>query len=208
MHKLLSSIEKLKKSHVKDLVEARLKEFREIGDSSSSEIFKELCFCILTAHSNAERCIRVQTEIGDGFLTLPEPQLEARLTELGHRYPSARARYIVLARNHADSMKDIIQTFNDENSLREWLATNIKGLGFKEASHFLRNVGFTDLAILDFHIMDILERNNIVQQKRGLTKKRYLEIEKGLKEIAEETDLNLAQLDLYLWYLETGKILK
>ncbi len=208
MRKLLSSIEELKKSQVRNLVEARLCEFREIGESSSREIFKELCFCILTAHSNAERCIRVQTEIGDGFLTLPEPQLEEELTKFGHRYPSARAKYIVLARKYADSIKKIIQTYSDKNNLREWLVSNIKGLGYKEASHFLRNIGFTDFAILDFHIMDVLERNKILHNKKGLTKKRYLEIEERLRTIAGEANLNMAQLDLYLWYLDTGKILK
>ena len=40
------------------------------------------------------------------------------------------------------------------------------------------------------------------------TKKKYQEIEDLLKNIAKETDLTLAELDLYLWYMETGKILK
>jgi N-glycosylase/DNA lyase len=41
-----------------------------------------------------------------------------------------------------------------------------------------------------------------------MTKKRYLEIEAVLKKIAEKLDMSLAELDLYLWYLETGKVLK
>jgi N-glycosylase/DNA lyase len=35
-----------------------------------------------------------------------------------------------------------------------------------------------------------------------------LEIEEVLKELSEKTNINLGELDLYLWYEETGKILK
>jgi len=37
---------------------------------------------------------------------------------------------------------------------------------------------------------------------------KYLEIENLLREIAKETNLHLGELDLYLWYMETGKVLK
>ncbi len=38
--------------------------------------------------------------------------------------------------------------------------------------------------------------------------KKYLEIEKKLKKLAEQCSISLGELDLYLWYLETGKVLK
>ena len=41
-----------------------------------------------------------------------------------------------------------------------------------------------------------------------MSKKKYLEIEGLLRKIAGKTGLTLGELDLYLWYLETGKILK
>lgn len=86
---------------------------------------------------------------------------------------------------------------------------NIKGLGYKEASHFLRNIGFTNLAIIDFHIVDLLIKNGLLNEKpKSLSKKKYIEIEDILKEIAEDLNLSLGELDLYLWYMETGKILK
>ena len=84
----------------------------------------------------------------------------------------------------------------------------MKGLGYKEASHFLRNIGFDDFAIIDFHIIDILSRYNLIEKPKALTKKRYLKIENLLKEIAKKSNLSLAELDLYLWYMETGKVLK
>ena len=207
MEKLLESIETLKKSNVGILVDTRIKEFKEIDRRSSAEIFKELCFCILTANFNAEKCIKIQKEIGDGFLTLSEEELAKRLTELGHRYPNARTRYILDSGKYKEFLKEFIHS-SDGKELREWLVKNIKGLGCKEASHFLRNIGFDDFAIIDFHIVDILVRHNLIKRPKVLTKKKYLKIERVLKEIAGRLDLSLAELDLYLWYIETGKILK
>jgi len=208
MKKLLESIQNLKNSQVKNLVDARLREFKEIRNESSHEIFKELCFCILTANFNAERSLKIQMEMGDEFLTAPKSDLVRRLRELGHRFPDARARYIVDARKYKNSLKYIVKTFNDDNELREWLVKNVKGIGYKEASHFLRNIGYTNLAILDFHIIDVLTKHKIIEKPTMITKRKYLEIEELLRKIARKSNLNLAELDLYLWYMETGKILK
>jgi len=208
MKRLLESVENLKNSEVKNLVDARLREFKKIGNASNNEIFKELCFCILTANFNAEKSMKIQMKTGDEFLTLPESRLAKKLRELGHRFPNGRASYIVDARKYKDSIKEIIETFHDENELREWLVKNVKGIGYKEASHFLRNIGYTDFAIIDFHIIDVLTKYRIIEKPRMLTKRRYLEIEELLKKIARKSNLNLAELDLYLWYMETGKILK
>lgn len=193
---------------MKKVVDARISEFAELGRKDEKAIFSEMCFCILTANYSAEGGIRIQKALGNGFATLPEATLASRLKALGHRYPNARAKYIVEARKHLGSLKRIVSSASDDAGLREWLVTNVKGLGYKEASHFLRNIGFTDLAILDFHIIDILERCGAIQRPKTLTKNKYLEIERVLKGFAARIGVNLAELDLYLWYLETGKMLK
>jgi len=170
-------------------------------------IFCELCFCILTANFNAERTIRIQKEIGDGFLSLPEKKLAANLRRLGHRFPNTRAKYIVQARQHIKPLSEALRNMRG-NGLREWIVKNVKGLGYKEASHFLRNVGYTDYAIIDFHIIDVLAKHGIIRRPKTLTKVKYLEIEETLRGIAKRLGLNLSELDLYLWYMETGKVLK
>ena len=204
---LLKLVEKLKRGGVKNLVDARIEEFKKNIKKSSEEIFKELCFCILTANFNAERSIRIQNELGDKFLTLSQTQLRDELKKLGHRYPNLRAKYIVKARKYKGSLKSIVESSNP-HELREWLVKIVKGIGYKEASHFLRNIGYTNFAIVDFHILNLLERYNLIKKPKSLTKKEYLRIENLLRKIAKKLDLNLAELDLYLWYLETGKILK
>lgn len=208
MKALLKSIEDLKESTVKDLIDTRLREFKEIGDASNKEIFKELCFCILTAHYNAERSMKMQKLMGDDFLTLPKAQLAEKLKRLGHRYPDARAKYIIAAREYKNSMREIIDKFNNDNKLRDWFAKNIKGIGYKEASHFLRNIGYSDFAIIDFHILNVLAKHGLIEKPKTLTRKRYLEIEDLMKRIAKKAKLTLAELDLYLWYTETDKVLK
>ena len=209
MDNLLRRVESLKKNaEIRRLISHRLEDFRRLGEASSNEIFKELCFCLLAANFNAERSILIQQKIGDGFLTMSEEELAEELKKLGHRYPKTRAKYIVEARRCKDRIWEMVRPPNDARALRDWLVKEIRGLGYKEASHFLRNIGYTDLAILDFHILAILSRYGLIRKPKTLTRRRYLEIEEKLRSLAERAGLTLAELDLYLWYLETGKILK
>ncbi|MCX6667313.1 MAG: N-glycosylase/DNA lyase [Euryarchaeota archaeon] len=207
MDELIKQIESLKDGEICNLIQKRIAEFKELNKKSNDELFKELCFCILTANFNAEKSIKIQNEIGECFLDNSEEELAKKLKNLGHRYPNTRAKYIFESRKCKESLNEVIQ-FNDKKKLREWIVNNVKGLGYKEASHFLRNIGFDDFAIIDFHIVDILVKHDLIERPKTLTKIRYLEIENLLRTIGKKTNLTLAELDLYLWYLETGKILK
>jgi len=207
MNELIKQIQSLKDGEIDNLIQKRIGEFKELNKKPSDELFKELCFCILTANFNAEKSIKIQNEIGECFLDNSEEELAKKLKNLGHRYPNTRAKYISESRKCKESLREVIQ-FNDKKKLREWIVNNVKGLGYKEASHFLRNIGFDDFAIIDFHIVDILVKHDLIKRPKTLTKTRYLQIENLLRTIGKKTDLTLAELDLYLWYLETGKILK
>ncbi len=208
MQKLIRSVNKLKKTPIKKIIDKRISSFKSLGKEHEDEIFKELCFCIMTANFSADRGIEIQKKIGDGFLSCNEPSMANKLKECGHRFPNARAGYIVEARKHKSSLMEELRSLKGDNAVREWIAKNIKGLGLKESSHFLRNIGRDDCAIIDFHIVDILADHGIIKKPKTLTKKTYLEIESVLKKMAGKLGLTLAQLDLYLWYLETGKVLK
>ena len=102
----------------------------------------------------------------------------------------------------------------DEN-LAQSVVREIKKLDTNEAFLFaMRNgVNLKDPATgknRDFHIVDLLIDNNLIEPLNGksLSKEKYLEIERVLENFSREVNLNLAELDLYLWYIETGKILK
>jgi N-glycosylase/DNA lyase len=208
MEDLVARVEALKKDpNACGLVRARLAEFKALGMAGNEALFSELCFCIMTANFDAAKSIRVQENVGNGFTALSEKRLEQRLRSLGYRYPN-RAAYICDSRRHLGQLKQRIASFKEEAELREWLARNVKGLGMKEASHFMRNIGFEKVAIIDFHIVDLLAREGLIEKPKTVTKKRYLEIEKVLAWLAERLGIGLAELDLYLWFLETGKMLK
>ena len=83
-------------------------------------------------------------------------------------------------------------------------------MGYKEASHFLRNIGFADdLAILDRHILKNLKIFGIIDEiPKSLSKKKYIEIEEKMRNLANEVNIPLSHLDLLFWSKETGEIFK
>ncbi|MBS7287182.1 MAG: N-glycosylase/DNA lyase [Candidatus Freyarchaeota archaeon] len=202
---MLGKIRELKKGEVGELVKSRIREFENVPPK---DWFSELCFCILTANSSAQIGIKAQKAIGDGFLTMDKDNLARLLRRLGHPYYERRAEYIVEARKYSN-IYEIVSQFRDEKHAREWLARNVKGVGYKEASHFLRNVGYKNVAIIDRHILRVMVKYGLIEKApKSLTKKKYLELEGILERVAKDAELTLAELDLYLWYMETGKVLK
>jgi N-glycosylase/DNA lyase len=207
MNDLLSTINDLKHSSIQTTIQQRIQEFKTIDTHSAEELFQELCFCILTANFNAERSIHIHAQLSNCFCSDTKETLAKKLKEQGYRFPNTRAAFIVESASKKNILPTMIQTLQHEER-RAWLVDNIKGLGYKEASHFLRNIGFDDYAIIDFHILDLLERYHLIKKPKTLTTKQYRKIEHVLQKLATKTNLTLAELDLYLWYLETEKILK
>jgi N-glycosylase/DNA lyase len=208
MNSILNAIKKLQNSEIKDIIDLRMNEFHLLKKAPNNILFHELCFCLMAANFNAEKSLRIQNALQDQLITLPEDKLAEKLKEFGHRHPNVRAKYIVEARKHIPNLQKILQRTKDELELRKWFADNVKGLGLKEASHFLRNIGYENLAIVDFHIVDLLVKNKLLEEPKTITPKIYLQVEEILKDIAKKANLNLAELDLYLWYIETNKIIK
>lgn len=204
---LLAELERLMGDPIRETIEKRMGEFREAGKGGEERWFSELCFCILTANYTAHGGIRIQNELGaEGFCNLPHPELVARLKQLGHRFYNMRGKFIVEARGK-NVKKELYG--KGQKEMREWLVENVKGLGWKEASHFLRNLGYFDVAIIDRHIISILQRHGYIKEApKTLGKKKYLEIESILDGIAKEAGMSQGEMDLYLWYLKTGKVLK
>lgn len=189
-------------------VRGRVNEFEEIGRRADpEEIFSELCYCILTANYTAEGGIRIQHALRGHFRTKPLHEIADCLKSLGHRFPNKRAEFICEARSHSVEILEALKM--GSWGAREWLVQNVKGLGYKEASHFLRNVGRKDVAIVDRHILRFLCQKGLIPAvPRSPSRGRYLSIEALLDAISRSLEVNLAELDLYLWYLMTGKILK
>lgn len=187
-------------------VNKKLKEFKENFNISPKQKFIELCFCILVANTSVETTKTIWRKIYKNFLYITENNLKRELKKLSYRFYNRRANYIVLARKYIKKINFVIKHKKDFET-REWLVRNIKGIGWKESSHFLRNIGYTNFAILDRHVLKILKEKEVIDKiPKTLTKKIYLEIEEKLKKITKSLNLNLAELDIYLFYLDAEKI--
>ena len=204
---LFEELEGLRNGPVRASVERRLEEFRKAGRGGEGSWFSEMCFCILTANYTAHGGMRIQESLGEkGFCRLPEKKLVEKLKGLGHRFYNMRGRFIVEARGK--KVKEGLKG-KEQAEMREWLVGNIRGLGWKEASHFLSNVGHFDLAIIDRHILAVLHKYGYLEEvPKTLGKKKYMEIERILGGIAKKAGTSQGELDLYLWYMKTGKVLK
>jgi len=211
MNKLIERVKGIDE-RTKDIVELRLNEFRDFKNKKNDEWFSELCFCLLTANSRASSAIAIQKELGfSGFSSAEHEKIVETIKRNKHRFHNNKAKYIVEARKHVQ-IKDFIQELVDERGVleaREWLVDNVKGLGYKEASHFLRNVGFDGVAILDRHIINLMIEHELLKEKpKSLNRINYLLIEQELNKFAEHMGMTPAELDLSMWYLKTGNVLK
>jgi len=210
-------IEELKEiySAQQDEIKARLIEFKRIWNKGNEDdIFKELIFCILTPQSRAKSCWNSIQRLLDRNLLLKGNTNKITKNLSGVRFRFKKAEYIIEARKLFTvkgriSVRSKIKQFNDKDA-REWLVQNVKGIGYKEASHFLRNIGLGEnLAILDRHILKNLKLvGEIFKIPDSLSRKTYIKIENGMKTFAKKINIPIAHLDFVMWYKETGEIFK
>lgn len=196
---------------VRCLVEDKMREFLEMRGRADKDWFRELAFCLLTANSSAESAHKALEELGGVIYQGSIEEVEVALRRSGYRFPRRRAEYIVEARKLLSRLKKIVEGFNEVSEARRWLAENVRGLGWKEASHFLRNTGHLDMAILDRHILRVMARVGLIDERSASKTpmgSHYENIEGSLREVAKRLGIPLGILDLYLWYMETGKVLK
>ena len=197
-------------------------------DVQEEHMWKELCFCILSANVSydlVKSCITVLKD--EGYLDIKQltnnKNFKNKLFNIlnsskfepkkkdgtlrKYRYPRVRSEQIIKAARFIylenKSIKQILEKFESDIDARNYLALNIPGLGIKEASHFLRNINYSEsLAILDIHMLEFLRQRTLIQFNKGraLTKSIYLKIETVLRNYVKFHKLNLAVFDLAVWY--------
>lgn len=206
-----------KYNEIKPDIEKKLNEYKEIWKNGTNEdIHAELSFCILTPQSKARNAWKAITNMrNDGVLfTGTSEELTEYLNIV--RFKNNKAKYLVLLRQQMTNKdgkiitKDFFESFKTVTERRNWIVENIKGMSWKEAGHFLRNVGFgQEVAILDRHILKNLVRLEVINEiPKTLTKKLYFEIEEKMKKYCKEVGIPMDSFDLLLWYLEAGEIFK
>ena len=198
----------------KNDIKKKLHEFEDVLNRPDEEVFAELCFCICTPQSKAVLCDKAIAALKRERLLINGEADQIRSFLKGVRFASNKAMCIVKARelfkrDGEIRIKERLASFDDIYKLRSWIAENVDGVGMKESSHFLRNIGLgKGLAILDRHILKNLREFGVIGEVRNLTKKRYLSVESKMRAFAEEINIPMDELDLLLWSKETGKIFK
>lgn len=201
------NIEDLRREYSKkeSIIKIRLKDFENIRED---EWFYELCFCILTPQSTARGADRaVKTLKKLDFKNKNFDPTDYLLGEI--RFQNNKGKYLVEAKGKFEVIKNKIKSSEDSRELRDWLVKNVKGYGYKEAAHFLRNIGHKDLAILDRHILKNLVKLKVIEEvPKSLTPKVYLEIEEKFKKFSNSVSINMDELDLLFWSMEAGEVFK
>ena len=212
------TIEKIKRAHRerRDEIRSRLKEFEDVWQSANDlRLWEEMVFCFFTGGCSARMGLRSIEAVRPLLLDGTHEQLMNALVGR-HRYPRARAGYIVASReflqqNCGLQLRKKLESFENPLERRDWLVREkgIKGLGYKEASHFLRNIGLKGYAILDKHILRSLAELKIIDDpKPPNTRTKYLTVEDKLKDLSLLSEIDFDELDLVLWSMKTGEILK
>ena len=183
--------------------------------ATDERLWEEMVFCIFTAGASARMGLGSIEAVRPLLARGSQRELADALTGR-HRYPNSRSGYIVVTREYLEGdcrlrLRERLESFADPVGRRDWLARSrgIKGLGYKESSHFLRNVGLRGYAILDKHILRCLAEVGVLESPQPpATRARYLAAEQRLRDFARDVSIDFDELDLVLWSMKTGEILK
>jgi len=199
-------------------IRARLRDFGRVWQTASdSRLWEEMVYCIFTAGASAKMGLRSVDALRPLLKTGAQAEMTKALVAAGaHRFPNARPGYVIVTRNYLEEsfsmqLRRRLDSFRDPVERRDWLAREprIKGLGYKESSHFLRNIGFKGYGILDKHIVRCLCELKVIDSPKPPTSRgRYLETEDRMRRFAADTGIDFDELDLLLWSTKTGEILK
>jgi N-glycosylase/DNA lyase len=196
---------------------ARLDEFAEVRRSGDdARLFEELVYCIFTAGASAKMGLTSVARVRRHLLKGSPARLETLLVG-AHRFPRARSGYVVTTRRYLQQecglrLREKLESFGaDWEARRDFFAQSpgVKGIGYKEASHYLRNIGYRGYAILDKHILNTLAECGVIDEaKPPASKKKYHAVEESMRKFAVELRIDFDELDLLLWSNKTGEILK
>ncbi len=198
-------------------IEDRISVFRSIiRDGSNEAVFCEMVFCLLTAQSDARRCWSAVERLRESGLLFKGDTSDIAGLLRGHaRFHNTKAERIVLARethwkNGRFPLRREIEEHGDIKSMRDRLSRIVNGYGYKEASHFLRNIGLVDdCAILDRHIMRVMVDLKLIgTMPISLNIPKYIEMENTLYGFAATMQIPFSHIDLLFWYRQKEELFK
>jgi len=205
----------------KSMFEERLSSFKKVWTQGSDiKIFAELCYCLCTAREKAKNALNAVDSLSKNnykvLINGDKNKIDKVLCENNIAlHPDKADRIIKNRKLFYPNTRNILQSkycFDDIKKAREELVRDVVGFGFKEASHFLRNIGFGgNLAIIDRHIKNQLIKYGVIAEhtkSASITKKRYYEIEEKMIQFARKIKIPVDILDMLLIYAENKEIIK
>lgn len=123
-----------------------------------------------------------------------------------YRFPAARAGQLAQAwsavMENGGSLGRVVAGNGDAEAVRGWLVRNVPGLGPKQSSMFLRNVGASyDLAVLDRHVLSYMAAVGIGEgAPKGIgTLRAYQRRETDLRDHARSFGCPVGVVDWAIW---------
>jgi len=212
MDDVITTLQKLHEV-LKPEIAGRIKEFKK--NNTREKIEKEFFFCLLTPQCKARVCWDNIEKLYPCGVLHEGSAGDISGSFRGVRFKNNKAKYIVEAREKFFSgnapFLEFLSRNKDVFALREYIVGNVKGMGYKEASHFLRNIGKgEELAILDRHILRGLKMAGVIEEIPGsLPRKTYAWIENGMREFSsEKVKIPMMHLDFVFWNFFKGEVFK
>lgn len=196
-------------------------------DMDEKSILRELIICILGSGVRYELAAAYADEILSNPTFISQQQSEPSLADeissilslptyckiekkqyTKYRYPKRGAKHVARSiksiRDKHSSIKKLLKKKLDTRHLRKELIILCPGIGPKQGSHFLKNIGYTeDIAVLDRHIvryMEAAEKNEIC--KRTLSRlDNYELVEKRFQKITEKFSHSPSIVDQSMWFI-------
>lgn len=199
---------------IKPEITKRISEFRKIWNEADNDaLFTELSFCLFTPQSSARQCWKAVNILLEKDLLFQGGWEEIAAEINIVRFRNNKAKYLVEARGRfmcGDGIRECLDLLSGSKEKREWLVRNVKGMGYKEASHFLRNIGLgQNLAILDRHILKNMKLLGVIEKiPDSITGRVYLDLENKLEAYSKASGIPMEHLDFVLWYREAGEVFK
>ncbi|MEK6912321.1 MAG: DNA lyase [Candidatus Thermoplasmatota archaeon] len=194
----------------------RLTEFRAMWHEPDERLFEEVAYCILAIQTKARAADAAVRDLKvSGLLYEGDVASIAKFLRSRTRFHNHKAAYLVAARERFRedgqwALKKMLSSIPGADAARDWLVREVDGFSMKEASHLLRNIGFSDeLAILDRHVLRNLYRHGVIRAiPKSLTPRRYREIEARWGRFAEAVAIPVAEMALLFFSRGAGEILK
>jgi N-glycosylase/DNA lyase len=180
------------------------------ADMHFQVIWQKLAFCILSSNSRYEAALSAHQSLfaSPNLFRSANIDLEELCSDIlsrisGIRFARKRSQYLASSWQTLNKYyPDLVSLFSseeDENVIRQFVVSIFQGIGMKQASMFLRDIGVSrNLAIVDVHILRFIHEHAGVKYNPAKMSE-YIMAEKYLIEVAEAHKTSLASFDIALW---------